>query len=154
MIWCHWYLTLWVIFLVPSTCDLCLYVISLVLLYQININSIHRSVLPWAVLPVRGTLCLPALLLPFSPAPMTSSAWQPSLKAASICVAPTAACPPVSRLPLMSRAHHFPVHTPYPPTPSQNPLLLPPSLKPDISQHFLRPHPLYSFFGMNIYIYI
>lgn len=58
--------------------------------------SFPRSAWRWVALPVRGTLCLQALLLPFSPAPTTSSAWRPSRTATSICVAPTAACPLVS----------------------------------------------------------
>lgn len=66
--------------------------------YWETINSFCRWALPWDVQPVRGTLCLPALLLPFLPVPTTSFAWQPSQRATSTCVAPTVACPLVSEL--------------------------------------------------------
>ena len=67
-------------------------------------NSCSRSVLPWDALPVRGTLFSPALWRPFSPVPTTSFASQPSRTAASICVAPTAACPLVSEAQRVNRA--------------------------------------------------
>lgn len=69
-----------------------------------SLNSCFRSVLPWDALPVRGTLFLPALWHPFSPVPTTSFASRPSRTAASICVAPTAACPLVSEKPPVNRA--------------------------------------------------
>lgn len=77
-----------------------------------------RSVLPWDVLPVRGTLCLPALLLPSSPVPTTSCASLPSQKATSTSVAPTADCQPVSAL-LPSCWER----TTHPPTDPTHPLL-------------------------------
>lgn len=90
-----------------------------------NYKLFCRSVLPWGVLPVRGTLCLPALLLPFSLVPTTSSVWQPSQKATSICVAPTVVCPLVSKLLSVCHAHYTSSHRTYPPTPSQNSPLFP-----------------------------
>lgn len=77
-----------------------------------------RSVLPWDVLPVRGTLCSPALLLPSSPVPTTSCASLPSQKATSTSVAPTVGCLPVSE-PLPS----YWELTTRPPTDPTNPLL-------------------------------
>lgn len=63
--------------------------------------------LPWDVLPARGTLYLPAPLPPFLRVPMIRFAWQWFQKATSTCVAPTVVCLLVSRLLLIiSHVYH------------------------------------------------
>lgn len=79
------------------------------------VNSCFRSVLPWDALPVRGTLFLPVPSRPFSPVPTTSFVLQPSQTAASICVAPTAACPLVSEMPPVN-CDSVALSFPHPPT--------------------------------------
>lgn len=97
--------------------------------------SFPRSALRWDVLPERGMWYLPALLLPFSLAPMTSFVWQRSQKATSICAALTAVCLPVSRLLPMSNSHKNPSHTCHQTHTFTNSPSSPLTLNPTTSEH-------------------
>lgn len=79
---------------------------------------------------------------------MTSSAWQPSQKATSTCVAPTVACPPVSKLLLMSHVYHNPYHTPSSNHAFTEFTFIPPHWSQTL--HFLRPFTA----TLMVYVYI